>query len=72
VQGVDQRLIHLEKRFAAGQDDVASRARSGPLGFNGVCQCLGVGKAPASGAVHAHEICVAKGAYRYCAVLLAA
>ena len=68
-----QRAIGLQQRFAAGHHDKAVRAvAGGPLGFDLVCQRVGIRKLAAQCAVGADKIRVAKPADGSSAVLLAA
>src|SRR3979490_384838 len=72
MQRVDQRRIHLQQWFAAGQYHVTVRFRSRPLRGDGVRKLRGRGVTAAQRTVGSDKIGVAKPARRRGAVLLAA
>src|SRR3984893_13949147 len=60
MQRLDQRRIHLQQRFPAGEDNVAVGIRAGPLRGDGTNEFLRRGVAAAQRAVETDKVGVAK------------
>src|SRR5581483_223790 len=71
VQVVEQRLVHLQEWFAAGEHDKALRGARAPLGRDGVSKVGGGRIGAAARAVGTDEVRVAEAALRSGSVGLA-
>jgi hypothetical protein len=70
AQRVQQRLVQLQQRLAAGANDEAVRFNTGwPCCENGLGERIGIRKAAASWAVGSDEVGIAESAYRPRAIL---